>query len=68
MAMSDYILNKVIDDPHLAIHIQSYPDRLFENINVIIDLLIFNASSITAACQISMLQFGYSFISLNAHS
>ena len=40
MAVSDYILNKVIDDPHIAIHIQSYPDRLFGNINVIINLFI----------------------------
>ena len=41
MAVSDYILNEIIDDPHIAVHIQSYPDRLFGNINVIIDLLIF---------------------------
>ena len=36
----DYILNKVIDDPHIAVHIQSYPDRLFGNIDVIINLFI----------------------------
>ena len=40
MAVSDYILNEIIDDPHIAVHIQSYPDRLFWNINVIIDLFI----------------------------
>ena len=36
MAVSDYILNEIIDNPHIAVHIQSYPDRLFRNINVII--------------------------------
>ena len=41
MAVSDYILNEIIDNPHIAVRIQSYPDRLFGNINVIIDLLIF---------------------------
>ena len=38
--MSDYILNKVIDDPHIAVHIKSYPDRLFGNIDVILNLFI----------------------------
>ena len=37
-------------------------------LHVIVLSVILLASSITAACQISMLQFGYSFISLNAHS
>ena len=40
MAVSDYILNEIVDDPHIAVHIQSYPDRLFGNINVIINLFI----------------------------
>ena len=26
MAVSDYILNEIIDNPHIAVHIQSYPD------------------------------------------
>ena len=40
MAVSNYILNEIVDDPHIAVHIQSYPDRLFGNINVIINLFI----------------------------
>ena len=40
MAMSDDILNEIIDDSHIAVYIQSYPDRLFGNINVIINLFI----------------------------
>ena len=31
---------EIVDDPHIAVHIQSYPDRLFGNINVIINLFI----------------------------
>ena len=40
MAVSDYILNEIIDNPHIAVHIQSYPDRMFGNINVILNLFI----------------------------
>lgn len=40
MAVSDYILNEIIDDSHIAVHIQFYPNRLFGNINVIINLFI----------------------------
>ena len=40
MTVSDYILNEIIDNPHIAVRIQSYPDRLFGNINVIINLFI----------------------------
>ena len=47
--MSDYILNKVIDDPHIAIHIQSYPDRLFGNIDVILNLFILKNRYLDAA-------------------
>ena len=35
-----YEINEIVDDPHIAVHIQSYPDRLFGNINVIINLFI----------------------------
>ena len=40
MAVSDYILNEIVDDPHIAVPIQSYPDRMFGNINVILNLFI----------------------------
>ena len=41
MTVRNYILNKIVQYPHIAVRIKFYPERLFGNINIVIYLLIF---------------------------
>ena len=41
MTARNYILNKIVQYPHIAVRIKFYPERLFGNINIVIYLLIF---------------------------
>lgn len=45
MTVRNYILNKIVQYPHIAVRIKFYPERLFGNINVVIYLLIFKYES-----------------------